>query len=148
MLKKQLRPFIFPLPSVFEYSNSRELWQNMVQTICHVCLGVAHGGACALPLLHQTGLHECRGSLSAKDREKALALNAVCEGDLRDELPTLRSSRYPDSLLPYVTSVMEHVRAVINLRIPIESNVSFPFAPTWNDPPIDDDWQRILYREV
>ena len=43
---------------------------------------------------------------------------------------------------------MEHVRAVINLRIPIESHVIFLLALTWNDPPIDVDWHRILDREI
>ena len=87
-----------------------------------------------------------RGSLSIKDREKFFAMNYVCEADLREELQTLRTFKYPDSVLPYITSVLEHVKAVIGLRIPVEPGVTFPLALTRNDPPIDDDWKRVLYR--
>ena len=55
-----------------------------------------------------------------------------------DEFGSLKSFRYPDSLLPYITSVLEHCRAIIDLRVPVEVDVIFPLAPTWNEPPIDD----------
>ena len=89
-------------------------------------------------------------SLSVKDREKALAMCLVAEKDMHDELFTLKSFRYPDSLLPYITSSLEHCKAVINLRVPMDEATSFPLAPTWSpdDMPIDDDWKRAMYKEV
>ena len=91
-----------------------------------------------------------RSSLSIKDREKALAMCLVAERDMRDELFALKSFRYPDSLLPYVTSSLEHCRAIIDLRVPMDSSSTFPLAPTWSkdDMPIDDDWERAMYKEL
>ena len=44
-----------------------------------------------------------RSSLSSKDREKALAMGLVAERDMRDEFSTMKTFRYTDALLPYVT---------------------------------------------
>ena len=84
-----------------------------------------------------------RSSLSVKDREKALAMCLVAERDMRDELFALKSFRYPDSLLPYITSSLEHCKAIINLRVPMDEATTFPLAPTWSqeDLPIDDEWE-------
>ena len=88
-----------------------------------------------------------RSSLSVRDREKFLAMSLVAERDLRDELFTLKSFRYPDSLLPYITSVLEHRKAIINLRVPMEVSSIFPLVSTWTEMPLDDDWDRVMYQE-
>ena len=70
-----------------------------------------------------------RSSFSVKDQEKALVICLVAEHDMRDELFTLKSFRYPDSLLPYITSTLEHCKAIINLRVPMDATSTFPFGP-------------------
>ena len=74
----------------------------------------------------------------------------VAERDMRDELSTLKIFRYPDSLLPYITSSLEHVKGVIDIRVPMDEATTFPLAPTWtlDQMPIDDDWKRSMYKEV
>ena len=91
-----------------------------------------------------------RSSLSIKDQEKALAMCLVAERDMRDEFFTLKSFRYPDSLLPYVTSSLERCRGVIDIRVPMDEATTFPLAPTWShdDMPIDDEWERAMYKEL
>ena len=91
-----------------------------------------------------------RSSLSAKDREKALAMCLVAERDMRDELSTMKTFKYPDSLLPYVTSTLEHIKGVIELRVPMADGATFPLATTWSldNMPIDDDWARTMYKEL
>ena len=74
-------------------------------------------------------------------------MSLVAERDLRDELFTLKSFRYPNSLLPYITSGLEHCKAVMNHRVPMEASSTFPLAPTWTERPIDDDWDRVMHRE-
>ena len=49
----------------------------------------------------------------------------VAERDMRDELFTLKSFRYPDSLLPYIISSLEHCKAMINLRVPMDEATTF-----------------------
>ena len=43
---------------------------------------------------------KARPNLSVKDSVKSLAMSLMAERDLRDELFTLKSFHYPDSLLP------------------------------------------------
>ena len=80
-----------------------------------------------------------RSSLSSKDREKALAMCLVAERDMRDELSTMKTFRYTDALLPYVTS-----------RVPMVDGTTFILAPSWtlDQMPIDDDWERAMYKEL
>ena len=89
-----------------------------------------------------------RSSLSLPDREKSLAMVSVCTDDLRDELQFYRSFRHDDSQLPYVTAVLEHVKAIISLRMPLDKDFTFPLAPNWNSPPTDDKWPRTYYRSL
>ena len=72
----------------------------------------------------------------------------MAEHDVRDELCTLKSFRYLDSLLPYITSTLEHCKAIINLRAPMDATSTFPLAPTWSadNMPIDADWERTMYK--
>ena len=69
-----------------------------------------------------------RSSLLIQDREKTLAMAPVCTDEMRDECQYFKSFRYGDELLPYVSSVLEHVKAVINLRIPLDKEFTFPLA--------------------
>ena len=74
----------------------------------------------------------------------------VAERDMRDELSTMKTFRYADALLPYVTSTLEHIKGVIEIRVPMAEGTTFPLAPTWtlDNMPIDDDWERAMYREL
>ena len=74
----------------------------------------------------------------------------VAERDMRDELFTLKSFRYPDSLLPYITSTLEHCRAIIDLRVLMDATSTFPLAPTRSvdNMPIDDEWERTMCKEL
>ena len=60
---------------------------------------------------------------------------SVCTDDMREELQHYKTFRHDDSQLPYVSSVLEHVKAIISLRIPLDKDLTFPLAPTWNSPP-------------
>ena len=89
-----------------------------------------------------------RGSLALHDREKSLAMVTVCTDDLKKELQHYTSFRHDDSQLPYVTSVLEHFKAIIVLRMPLDKDFTFPLAPNWNVPPVDDKWARSYYRSL
>ena len=49
-----------------------------------------------------------------------------------------------------MTSTLEHIKGVIEIRVPMADGTTFPLAPTWtlNNMPIDDDWERVMYREL
>ena len=70
--------------------------------------------------------------------------------DMRDELATMKTFRYTDALLPYVTSTLEHIKGGIEIRVPMADGTTFLLAPTWtlHNMPIDDDWERVMYREL
>ena len=89
-----------------------------------------------------------RSSLSLQDREKSLAMASVCTDDLRAELQFYKSFRHDDSQLPYVAAVLEHVRSIVSLRMPLDKDFTFPLAPNWNTPPVDDKWPRTYYRSL
>ena len=89
-----------------------------------------------------------RSSLSLPDREKSLAMCAVCTDDLKEELQHYSSFRHDDSQLPYVCSVLEHCKAVISLRLPLEKDFTFPLAPNWNTPPLDDKLAEVILQAV
>ena len=67
---------------------------------------------------------------------------SVCTDDMRDELQRYKSLRHDDSMLLHVTPVLEHVKAIISLQIPLDKDFTFPLAPAWNSPPSDDKWPR------
>ena len=83
-----------------------------------------------------------------QDREKNLAMASLCTDDMRDELQFYKTFRHDDSQLPYVSSVLEHVKAIISLRIPLDKDFAFPLAPTWSSPPTDDKWPRTYHRSL
>ena len=70
----------------------------------------------------------------------------VCTDDLREELQFYCSFRHDDSQLPYVTAVSKHCKAIISLRMPLDKDFTFPLAPNWNSPPVDDKWPRTYYK--
>ena len=87
-------------------------------------------------------------SLSLQDREKSLAMASVCTDDLRVELQFYKSFKHDDSQLPYVASVLEHVRSIVSLHMPLDKDLTFPLAPSWNTPLVDENWQRSYYRSL
>ena len=110
-----------------------------------------YGGSFVLPLLIKvmaTQSIRSRGSLALQDREKSLAMVSVCTDDLKEELQHYASFRHDDSQLPYVTFVLEHCKAIIALRMPLDKDFTFPLAPSWNVPPVDDKWTRSYYRSL
>ena len=73
---------------------------------------------------------------------------SVCTDDMRDELQFYRTFRHDDDQFPYVSSVLEHVKAIISLRIPLDKDFTFPLDPTWNSPPTDDKWPKTYDRSL
>ena len=150
-LQPQIRNFTHPCPSIRVYSHAREDWhqQNCKPSSLRTWLLRMEEHSFYLFTIASVSL-KSRSSLSIKDREKALAMCLVAERDMRDELFTLKSFRYPDSLLPYITSTLEHCKAIINLRMPMDSTSTLPLAPTWSadNMPIDDDWDRTMHKEL
>ena len=153
-LQSQIRSFTHPCTSIHQYSCAREEWhaQNCKPSSLRMwllCMEEHSFYLFTINCVASVSL-KSRSSLSIKDREKALAMCLVAERDMRDELFTLKSFRYPDSLLPYITFSLEHCKAVINLRVPMDEATTFPLAPTWSpdEMPIDHDWKRAMYKEV
>ena len=153
-LQRQIAGFTTPSEGVYRYSCDREEWHSQqckpsalrtwfLRMEEHVFYLFTIKCVASVSLTS-------RSSLSAKDREKALAMCLVAERDLRDELSTMKTFMYPDSLLPYVTSTLEHIKGVIELRVPMAEGATFPLAPRWSreEMPIDDDWERTMYREL
>ena len=136
--------------STLAYSHAREAWHNdnCKPSSCTWLLRMEEHSfhSFAIKCVASASLTS-RSSLSVKDRGKSLAMSLVVERDLRDELLTLKSLRSPDSLLPYMTSVLEHCKAVINLRVPVEVSSTCHMAPMWTEMPIDDDWDRVMYQD-
>ena len=113
-VQTQIRNFTFPSPSIREYSHARETSHNencKPSSFTH--LAAEDGGAqsylFAIKCVASLSLTS-RSSLNVKNQEKSLAMNLVAERDLRDEFFTLKSFCYPDSLLPYITSVLGHCK--------------------------------------
>ena len=55
----------------------------------------------------------------------------VCDGDLSDELGHVRSLRYSDAMSLYVAAVVDRVRSILRLRVPLPSRLTFHRAPIW-----------------
>ena len=153
-LQSQIRSFTHPCTSIHQYSCVREEWhaQNCKPSSLRTWLLRMEEHSFYLFTIKCVASVSMtsRSSLSVKDREKALAMCLVAERDMRDELFTLKSFRYPDSLLPYITSSLEHCRGVIEIRVPMDEATTFPLAPTWtlDQMPIDDEWKRSMYKEL
>ena len=151
-LSDEIRSFIFPAENVHAYSTLRERWHlacckpsNMLQWLLHM---EEHSFYLFLVKIIATRSTRSRSSLALQDREKSLAMVSICTDDLRDELQVYRSFRHDDSQLPYVTAVLEHVKAIISLQMPLDKDFTFPLAPTWNSPPTDDKWPRTYYKSL
>ena len=80
-----------------------------------------------------------------QNRKKTFAMASVCTDDMREHYKTLRLD---DSQLPYVTSVLEHVKAIISLQMPLDKDFTFPLVPTWTSPPSDNKWPRTYYKSL
>ena len=152
-LQQQIRTFTRPCTPIHQYSGVREEWhaQNCKPSTLRTWLLRMEEHSFYLFTMKCVASVSMtsRSSLSNKDREKALAMCPVAERDMRDELPFLKTFRYPDSLLPYITSSLEHCRGVIEIRVPMDDTTTFLLAPTWTPEqmPIDDDWKRSMYKE-
>ena len=151
-LGKEIKSFIFPSADVHSYSEARERWHltfckrsSMLQWLLHM---EEHCFYLFLIKVMASRSILSRGSLALQDREKSLAMSAVCTDDLKEELQYYSSFRHDDSQLPYVCSVLEHCKAVISLRLPLQEDFTFPLAPNWNSPPLDDSWQRSFYKQL
>ena len=128
-LTRQIASFTTPSKGVYQYSCDRENWHaqqckpsslrtwflRMEEHVFYLF---------TIKCLASVSITS-RSSLSAKDREKALAMCLVAERDMRDELSTMKTFKYPDSLLPYVTSTLEHIKGVIELRVPMSDGATF-----------------------
>ena len=153
-LQTQIRSFTHPSTSIHQYSCVREEWHAQSckpSTLRTWLLRMEEHSFYLFTIKCVASVSmTSRSSLSVKDREKTLAMCLVAEKDMRDELSTLKSFRYPDSLLPYITSSLEHCKGVIEIRVPMDETTTFPLAPTWtlDQMPIDDDWKRSMYKEV
>ena len=153
-LKNQIKSFTHPSTSIYRYSCDREQWHSTnckPSSLRTWLLRMEEHAFYLFTIKCVTSVSlTSRSSLSAKDREKALAMCLVAERDMRDELSTMKTFRYTDALLPYVTSTLEHIKGVIEIRVPMADGTTFPLAPTWtlDNMPIDDDWERVMYREL
>ena len=65
---------------------------------------------------------------SSGDRELILVMAQVCDGDLFDELSHVKVFRLPDAKSIYVTSVIDHVRSILCLRVPCQMALYLPLC--------------------
>ena len=151
-LKVEIKSYIFPSADVHSYSEARERWHltfckrsSMLQWLLHM-----EEHCFYLFLIKSMASRSIlmRSSLSLQDRELSLAMSAVCSDDLKEELQYYSSFRHDDEQLPYVCSVLEHCKALIHLRLPLQKDSTFPLAPNWNTVPTDDSWQRSFYKRL
>ena len=151
-LQDEVKSFIFPASDVQVYSNLREQWHLMFcqrSAMFHWLLQMEeHNFYLFLIKVMATRSIRARSSLSLQDREKSLAMASVCTDDLRAELQFYKSFKHDDSQLPYVAAVLEHVRSIVSLHMPLDKDFTFPLAPSWNTPPVDEKWQRSYYRSL
>ena len=151
-LQDEVKSFIFPASDVQVYSNLREQWHLMFcqrSPMFYWLLQMEeHSFYLFLIKVMATRSIRARSSLSLSDRKKSLAMASVCTDDLRAELQFYKSFKHDDSQMPYVASVLEHVRSIVSLHMPLDKDFTFPLAPNWNTPPVDDKWQRSYYRSL
>ena len=151
LLSKEIRSYMFPAEHVGSYSNMRGDGIDILQANCNAAMVFTHRKAQCLPLPHQKHCHNChqnRSSLSIQDWEEVLAMASVCTHDMREELQYFRSFRHDDDLSPYVFPVLEHVKAVLSLRIPFVGDFIFSLVPAWNAVPTDDQWPRSYHNSL
>ena len=134
------------------------LIQSQIRSFTHICTSI-HQYRCVRAEWHA---QNCKPSslrtwlLRMEEHSfylftiKCVASVSMTSRDMRDEMATLKSLRYPDSLLPHITSSLEHCRGVIEVRVPMDEATTFPLAPTWtpHQMPIDEDWKRSMYKEL
>ena len=68
---------------------------------------------------------------SGQDRELLFVMAQVCDGDLFDELARVQTFSFPDGKSLYVAAVIDHVKSILKLRVPLPEGFTFHKAPTW-----------------
>ena len=121
-LQQQIRGFTRPCTSIHQYSCVREEWhaQNCKPSTLRMWLLRIEEHSFYLFTIKCVASVSMtsRSSLSNKDREKVLAMCLVAERDMRDEMSYLKTFRYPDSLLPYMSSVTTTLISDMDLHQP------------------------------
>ena len=79
------------------------------------------------------------------DRELLLFVVQVCDGDLFDELSHVKVLRFPDSQSICVAAVIDHVRSILRLRVPLPDGFTFHRVPVWTYTP-EDGLDPVIFR--
>ena len=83
--------------------------------------------------------------LTPSDRELLLVMVKFCDGDLFDELSHVRPCCYPDHMSLYVAAVIDHVRSIFYLRVPLPVGFTFHRVRTWTFM-LEDGFDPIIFK--
>ena len=149
LIPQELNAFALPYVNVLEYSRSRPAWRlrwNEQGALMTWLLALEEHAfylfavKCLATLCITTP-----SKFSGPDRELLFVMAQVCDGDLFDELAHVKVYRFSDGKSLYVASVLDHVRSVLRLRVPLPTGFTFHKAPSWATIP-EDGLDPVLFR--
>ena len=149
MIHQEISAFALPFVNMLEYSRSRPAWHLRWTEAGDLMSWLLACEEHAFYLFATKVLASLcittPSRFSGQDRELLFVMAQVCDGDLFDELAHVQSFRFPDGKSLYVAAVIDHVRSILRLRVPLPEGFTFHKAPTWATMP-QDGLDPVLYK--
>ena len=141
LTEDELHACALPLINMQEYSRSRREWHQRwvsLSTLRAWLLALEEHSFYLLAIKSLSTVSiKTPSKFTSGDREFLVVMAQVCDGDLSDELGHVRSFHYPDHMSLYVAAVMDQVRSILRLRVPLPVGFTFHRAPIWTFMPED-----------
>ena len=131
-IETELHVYAVPFVSMQEYSRSRPEWHQRWASVFTFQFWLFAFEEHSLTCLQTSRWPQCTSTSKTHSWRQGISvvIVQVCDGDLSDELGQARSFRYPDTMSLHVVAVMDHVRSILRLRVPLPSGFAFHCGPT------------------
>ena len=148
-ISRELRAYALPFVNMQEYSCSKPEWHLRWTATCPLmswllALEEHSFYIFAVKVLAALCI-KISSRFSSPDRELLLVMAQVCHGDLFDELARVKVFRFPDAKSIHVAAVIDHVRSILRLRVPLPDGFPFHRAPCWVTVP-EDGLDPVIFK--
>ena len=134
-IKDEISAYALPFVNMMEYSRSRPAWHLRWTEAGDLMTWLLACEEHAFYLFATKVLASLcittPSRFSGQDRELLFVMAQVCDGDLTDELARVQRFKFADGKSLYVAAVIDHVRSILKLRVPLPEGFTFHKAPTW-----------------
>ena len=135
LIEKEINAFIAPFPSIGSYTTSRTVWYD--RFVRHSPLRSwllameEHSFYIYLLASLVTKIMARREVLTSDDREVIFARFTTYSSDLRDESLHFSTFILSGDLPTCAGAIMDHVRSILDLRVPLPAKYSYIRSPDW-----------------